>query len=267
MKIAKNTIERIRDTGGMFSLVDMIIAAIITMIMTIAVASTMLGTARAYVAVADQALAQGNAKWALDRMKEEILQAWPIDDSSNDRIIMFTKHGVDLDSDDPANAGDDTVCYKFEPPNPTPTGAPGCPCREPDYDPGSVWRGVNTGDTGSGPVCANPGDYRRITDNMTDIRSLKFEYCVPAGLTVGEYDCAAAANNPCVWQVVITLGVARRFLPGFAQVPGLSCTQNTYYMKTTVRPRNIYLNCFDSADTTPQNGIADALEGTWAESI
>lgn len=262
MKIAKDIVKKIQDTDGVFSIADMVIAAIITTIMTIAVAATMIGTARAYVAVADQSLSQGNAKWVLDRMKEEILQAFPILPASDDEEIMFTKHGVNLDSNDPADAGTDTVCYDFVAPSPPPTGDANCPSFEQDYEPGSIWRGVGSG---GGANCAKPGDYRRVTDNMTDIRSLRIEYCVPTGTIVGEYDCTAAPENPCVWQVVISMTVARRFHPPGSALFNVDPLESAYQMKTIARPRNIYLSCF-SIDTD-YNGLPDGLEGTWAESI
>lgn len=252
---------------GMINIADMIIAMMIMMILTAAIMTLTVDLSSAYVKVSDQSLSQGNSKWALDRMKEEIAQAFPILNSSDGDGIMFTKHGENLDGMDPADAGEDTVCYRLSPPTSTDVRD----AMEPDYKPGSVWRGANSG---GGGACSWPDDYTRITDNMTDIRSLEFKYCAPYGTTPGGFDCSTTltddVNNDgkkgdCVWQVVIKLKVLRQTTRKFRKSFNVTSEASEYTYVTIVRPRNIYLSCIGMDEDA--NDLPDGLEGTWAERI
>ena len=241
-----------------FTIAELLVAFIVMIIATAAIAELMVGTVKVYLTAADQTLVQGNAKWVLDRMSSEIRVAYPVftSDSTN---IRFAEYGVNLTSPDNDY---DTVCYRFVAPS-------GNPYDATSYKPGYINRGSTPGGDTS---CGGNANYQRVTDFSTDIRELEFEYCRPGGgngTTPGVYNCNttvtygnlnANLNEKCIFLISIRIKASRRLSlmmnPSNKDVP-------VYEMKATVRPRSTYLASIQDNDKDGQVDCCATLGANW----
>jgi type II secretory pathway pseudopilin PulG len=237
---------RVMSESGGFSLIEILIAIIITLLVTACVQDLMVRTIDVVNLGTAQNVAQANAEQVLNKMAEDIRHAGLIRNGSNGSSIVFTRYGTNLDAfggDTPDDMNYDDACYRFIPPS-------GFDAFAPSYRPGYIAGGVGPGD---GTGCAS---FYPLTDPATDVRSFQIEYCRPNGGN-GEYDCSTNTiensgvyTDPaiyddsyfCVWLVKLSVTYSRRLKKTGPNVDPNYYDKVVYSYQTAVSPRNIFFS-------------------------
>lgn len=243
-----------------FSLIEVMVVMVIAIILFTAVSEVTYHATRLVLLNAQENVAESGARNVIMRMGEDIVSAaepqtgggssGPFWSQSDDTQIYITKHGKDLDAD----GRDDIACYKWT----APAGTWGSAA----YKPGYVKGGVDNGDS----ICAST-DMAQVTDPVTDVQLLEFNYCrpTPGGVAPGTFSCTSLLDEPgtdyvsdsqCVWQVRIRIKATRIFNQlKDGQGP------KDYAMTTSIKPRNIYMQAVNK--DVNKNEIIDCCDATY----
>lgn len=242
---------------GAFTLIEVMVVMVIAIILFSAVSEVTYHTTRLVLLNAQENVAESGARNVMMRIAEDVVSAaepqsgggtsGPFWSQSDDANIYITKHGVDMDKD----ARDDIACYEWK----APSGTWGTAA----YKPGYVKGGVDNGDS----KCLST-DMAQITDPVSDIQLLEFNYCrpTPGGVAPGTFTCTTLLDEPgsdyvsdsqCVWQVRIRIKAAR-IINQLKDGQG----PKDYTMTTSVKPRNIYMQAVNK--DANKNDIIDCCD-------
>lgn len=243
-------------------------------IVTIIIAQLSLVTVKAMVHGTRQTYAQSSAEYAVNKIANDIRSAGSdsdyrhILDGSGKTAILVRMFSVNQDSYS-TNSEDlnyDLACYKFRAPS-------GTNQFDPSYKPGYIQGGSASGDPTQG-VCRN---YYPITDQYTDVRDMKIEYCRP-GKDYGTFTCSTKSidngelndymskeGNPdisetttCVWMVRISVTYSKMHIKQGNEIDPNLYNNAVGRYQTSVMLRNPYLmSLFNDYD---QDGRVDCCD-------
>jgi prepilin-type N-terminal cleavage/methylation domain-containing protein len=257
-----------------FSLPELLVVMALMAVVAVAIAEVTMRTVSAMLMATSQNMAQSSVEQIVTKIAEDVRSAGRTDkkairSGSNGTSLIFTRFGQNLDAFAPGNSdmNFDEACYQFIQPNGTDPFSTA-------YRSGYISGGVGSG--GQSPACPN---MYRLTDQFSDVRDLKFQYCRPTG-SAGSYNCStvAIANEPglddyndgtpaggdlvntaaCVWMVKISVKYSRKYNKNGPQI------NPTYYQnavstyETSVTPRNIekmanFMNNKENGDSDIQD--------------
>lgn len=244
-----------------FTLTEVLITGLITVVMTLAVAEITIATVKAMMLGGRQVYSQASAEFALNQIASDLRNAGSNDlehilTGSGKTSVMIRMFNRDLDEFDPSETGntDDIMCYRFRAPN-------GSNQFDPNYIPGNLVGGSMSG-SDSETSCLN---WFPLTDQYTDVRSFAIEYCRPAAgsspTDYGSYDCTTANINngnllsylqdtpnvdlsssaACVWMVKLSVTYSRMHLKYGATINSEVYNNYVNTYQTAVMLRNPYI--------------------------
>ncbi len=267
-------LKRISGNQEGFTLTELLVVMAIMAFVAIAIAEITLKTVTSMLMATSMNVAQGSVEQIISKMADDIRTAGAndlkhIDSGSDGTHIVFTRFGSNMDS---FSGSDDTnfdkACYGFV----DHTGGD-------DPFSTSYKEGYLEGGTGSGgnavPACPN---MYRLTDQLSDVREFKIQYCSPSGggASYGAFNCTTTAidnsgidasvpdyvgSAACVFMVKLSVTYSRKYTKNGNAIDPNFYEDAVYTYQTAVSPRNIITNAAHL--NINNNNIQDCCEAPY----